>query len=207
MPNESDRGRLVVVTINQALWAAPYSRLRDVYNGERLALDAILLKVSAMNSRIIVALFASVSFLVPLLPLPVLAETPQRAPDFYLLMQQCTTTVGYLVLSDKSLKTVEGTPVHFACFRNANKISCVLVSSDGDPLAKGSQADYTVLLDIPPSLQFADPGAGDFVVVDTAQHAAVIITRILHERFAGSKVCWGMFTTEFERKALSGKKK
>jgi len=86
-------------------------------------------------------------------------------------------------------------------------ISCVLESSDGAPLAKGSQADYTVLLDIPPSLQFADPERGDFVVVDTAQHMAVIITRVLHEHFAGSKVCWGMFTTEFERKALSDRKK
>jgi hypothetical protein len=138
------------------------------------------------------------------LALPVLpAGAPEREPDFYLMMQKCSTTVGYLVLSDASLKTVEGTPALNTCTRNGKSISCMLEFKDGSP---PKRAEYEVDLDSPPMLYFMDSQHGDWIAVDTAAHAAVVITRIVGEKYVGSKVCHGMFATQSEMTALQKRK-
>ena len=136
-----------------------------------------------------------------------LLQAGQRAPepDFHLLMQKCSTTVGYLVLSDDSLKTVEGTPTQNACTRRGKSVSCRIGFADQSPGIKGSTAEYSVILDSPPLLVFADQDSGDFFAIDTAQHAAVVITRVLDKKFAGTKVCHGLFATQSEMEAVSKK--
>ena len=130
--------------------------------------------------------------------------------DFYLIMDRCKATIAYLVPSDDSLKVFDGTPIHMACNRSSQVITCILMASDESATVKGPQATYKVVVDSPPVLQFADDRFADFVQVDTVTHTAVVITRVLDKRpagsLAGSKVCWGIFTTEFERKAIGGDK-
>jgi hypothetical protein len=127
-------------------------------------------------------------------------------PDFYLLMTECQTTVGALVRSDESLKTVEGTPVRNACVRTGKEITCRLVFADGEKGLKGESAKYTIVLDSPPDLYFTDEYGGDWVSVNTANHRAVLLTRVLGQRFAGSKVCHGFFTTQSEIESLEAQR-
>jgi hypothetical protein len=126
-------------------------------------------------------------------------------PDFHLVMQKCSTTVGYLALSDEGLKTVEGTPTTNACTRRGKSVSCRIAFADQSQGMKGSTAQYTIILDSPPLLLFADEHSGDFFAVDTTQHAAVVITRVLDKQFAGTKVCHGLFATQSEMEALRKK--
>jgi hypothetical protein len=121
-------------------------------------------------------------------------------------MQKCSTTVGYLVLSDESLKTIEGTPVTNACTRRGKAVSCQLAFQDGGQGLKGSSANYTVSLDSPPMLLFSDQESGDWIMVDTTKHAAVIITRVVDQQFAGAKVCQGIFATQSEMETIKKRK-
>jgi hypothetical protein len=129
---------------------------------------------------------------------------PQPAPDFYLIMDRCSTTIGYHAQSDASLKVFDDDPINSACERHSQTIVCVLASPDGSPLVKGALAEYSLLLDSPPLLHFGAANGAEFVAVDTDSHTAVVISRVIQPKFAGSKVCWGRFTTESERKLLSG---
>ena len=126
--------------------------------------------------------------------------------DFHLLMQSCKTTVGYFVLSDKSLRVVEGRPVHFACRRRSDQVNCDLSFPNDMPSEKGSTASYIVRVDSPPHLDFADTTFGDFIAVNTATRAVVVITRMLEQEYAASKVCHGMYITEFEKDHLKKEK-
>jgi hypothetical protein len=120
-------------------------------------------------------------------------------PDFYLVMQKCSTTLGTLTTSADGLKTVEGDPFATACTRNSRRLSCRMAFGDQSP---DKVVEYTVTLDMPPLLMFADEHGGDFFVVDTVQHRAVVMTRIVSERYAGTKVCQGLFTTDSEVEAV-----
>jgi hypothetical protein len=57
---------------------------------------------------------------------------------------------------------------------------------------KFNATEYTITLDSPPLLIFANEHSGDLVAVDTAQHAAVMVFRVLDKQLAGTKVCHGV---------------
>ena len=130
-----------------------------------------------------------------------------NAADFYLLFENCRTTVGYLVLSDQSLKSVEGAGFLMGCTRMSNSIRCETEFIDGSAGHKGNVAEYKVDLDSPPLLIFTDEKMADYFVIDLNQHAATIITRVIDRKFAGAKVCQGMYLTESELKALPKQRK
>jgi hypothetical protein len=123
-------------------------------------------------------------------------------PDFYIILESCKTAVGYLVLSDESLKVLEGDPATFACTRSSKVVSCVLAFPGGEPGHKGSTADYSVLIDSPPYLHLTDKNGGEFIAIDTSKRAAVVLTRVLGQQYAGSKVCHGLFATSFDMKSM-----
>lgn len=123
-------------------------------------------------------------------------------PDFYLKMQKCKITVGHLVLSDESLKVIDGDPPTFACIRQSASVSCALSLESGVQGHKGNHVQYKVLADSPPILLLSDETGGEFISINTTQRAAVIITRILALKYASSKVCHGLYTTSFDLKAL-----
>jgi hypothetical protein len=62
---------------------------------------------------------------VALLMSPVVEGQGTR-PDFHLFLDKCRTTVGYLVLSDESLKIFDGDPVYNVCTRRSRRVSCTL---------------------------------------------------------------------------------
>jgi hypothetical protein len=45
-------------------------------------------------------------------------------PDFYIAFSACKIAAGYLVMSDESLKIVDGDPTTMGCSRKSNTISC-----------------------------------------------------------------------------------
>jgi len=147
------------------------------------------------------------SILADVLLLTVLCAPTVKAvePDFYLVMKQCSTTVGYLVLSSESLKTVQGEPVTNVCTRRGKAVSCQLSFQGESNGLQGNSANYTISIDSPPLLLFSDGLAGDWIMVDTVKHAAVIITRVVDKQFAGAKVCQGIFATQSEMDALKKK--
>lgn len=120
--------------------------------------------------------------------------------DFYLLMNECSTTVGYTVLSDVGgLKTLDGTTMTNACSRTEQRIRCALIFDDG---SEGTIAEYRIFMDTPPRLMFTDDTAADWFMIDTSAHAVVMVTRVVGEQFAGAKVCQGVFATREELQAL-----
>ena len=138
------------------------------------------------------------------LALTALLATPASAaePDFYLMMQKCKTAVGYLVVSDESLKGIDGDLATLACSRQSADVSCVLSMEGGAEGHKGRHVQYKIVADSPPKLILSDEAGGEFISIDTTQRAAVIITRILGLEFAASKVCHGLYATSFDIKAL-----
>jgi len=134
----------------------------------------------------------------------VLYAWPSHAtePDFYIIFESCKTIVGYLVLSKESLKVFEGDPTTMRCSRRADNISCAFEFKSGDKGHKGNTENYKIVIDSPPSLNFTTPNGSEFIAIDTTKHAAVLVSRVLHEKFTGSKVCQGLYATSFEMKNL-----
>jgi hypothetical protein len=141
--------------------------------------------------------------------IPVLSASPAgpgAVPDFYLVMAKCKTTIGYHVQSDQSMKLFDDDPMSAACERHSQTLVCIWATPNGSPMVKGPGAEYSLFLDSPPLLHFGTANGSDFVTVDTNAHTAVLISRVIQPKFSGSKVCWGIFTTESERKLMSGDK-
>ena len=130
-------------------------------------------------------------------------ETPLE-PDFYLTLNECKTTVGFLVPSQKGLAQTEPKPIHFVCFRKSQYVDCELGFSDSNSGVKGSTTQFAVKLDIPPILYLANTNFGDFVAINVVTHSVVVITRMLEDEYAGSKVCHGIFSTAYEMDKLLG---
>ena len=123
--------------------------------------------------------------------------------DFYLNFSECITSASYLVLTNESLKSMKGDPAAFACKRESKIIVC-------DIFFKGNQKpknmQYEIVIDSPPVLHFQTDNGSEYVAIDTSQHAAAIISRIVDLKLAGAKVCHGMFVTDFEAKEIGPKK-
>ena len=123
-------------------------------------------------------------------------------PDFFVDFSSCKIAVGYLVLSDESLKIVDADVTVMACNRRSNNISCDFIFKGQ---SKKTNVQYQVTLDSPPLLHFSTKDGSEYVAIDTSQHASVVITRVLETKFAGSKVCQGLYATAFEMKNLKNK--
>jgi hypothetical protein len=122
--------------------------------------------------------------------------------DFYIDFSECKITVGYLVLSNESLKTVPGDPTVMACNRKSNIVECDFIFKNKAKGIKGQSERYEVILDSPPFLYFSSEMGSEFVAIDTAKHSAVLINRIVDKTFVGSKVCQGLYATGFEVKGM-----
>ena len=125
-------------------------------------------------------------------------QVAAQEPDFYLAMQTCKTTVGYLSHSDQDLKVVEGDPARLACKRESSAVTCVISFDGAAEGHKGSLAEYVVMADSPPILMMSDKNGGDFILINTVERAAVVVTRMAGLEYAGSKVCRGLFATAFD---------
>ena len=115
--------------------------------------------------------------------------------------------VGYLVLSNESLKVMTGEPTVLACKRQFNAIHCDFIFKNNPKQKgiKGNSEKYKVVIDSPPLLHFKSETGAEYVAVDTTQHAATLSTRILDEKFLGAKVCQGIYATDFEMKNIDTK--
>ena len=141
--------------------------------------------------------------LVPFLILAVIVGLPSggSAADFYLHFSSCRITVGYLVLSDESLKTFEGDGALTSCTRVSQRIQCEFEFPGGSKGHRNSD-QYTVHVETPPMLIFTNANMTDYYVIDQSQHAVTLITRVLDAKFAGAKVCHGLYMTESERREM-----
>ncbi len=134
----------------------------------------------------------------------VLFATPviSIAADFYLDFDRCKITVGYLVLSNESLKTFDGDGSVTACTRISQTIRCEFEFPSGGSKGYRNSDEYKVHIETPPLLIFTNANMSDYYVIDMSQHAATLITRVMDSKSAGAKVCQGTYMTESERKEL-----
>ena len=126
--------------------------------------------------------------------------------DFYMDFSQCQSTVAYLALSKESLKILPGDPSILACKRSSKLVNCDIYFTNNLERIKGNSEQYEIIIDSPSLLYFSSKSGSEFIAIDTVNHAAGITTRIVHEKFIGSKVCQGIYTTDFELMKL-GKQK
>jgi len=122
--------------------------------------------------------------------------------DFYLDFSECKLTVGYLVLSKESIKTLPGDPTTMACRRTSNIVDCDFIFKTELEGRKEKSERYEVVMDSPPLLILSIIGGSETIAINTSQHAAAVTSRIIREQFLGAKVCQGMYLTDFERKGL-----
>jgi len=122
--------------------------------------------------------------------------------DFCIDFSECKITVGYLVLSKESLKTMPGDPTVMACNRKSEIVECDFIFKDKGKGIKGQSERYEVILDSPPLLYLLSKKGSEFIAIDTVQHSAAMTSRIVNEKFVGSKVCQGIYFTGFEMKSM-----
>ena len=122
--------------------------------------------------------------------------------DFYIDFSECKITVGYLVFSKESLKTMPGDPTVMACNRKSEIVECDFIFKDKGKGIKGQSERYEVILDSPPLLYLLSKKGSEFIAIDTVQHSAAMTSRIVNEKFVGSKVCQGIYFTGFEMKSM-----
>lgn len=135
----------------------------------------------------------------------IITPSISAAADFYLYFESCRITVGYLVLSNESLKTFDGDGSLTTCTRISQSIRCEFEFPGGSKGYRNSD-EYKVHVESPPLLIFTNANMTDYYVIDLNQHAATLITRIMDPKFAGAKVCQGVYMTESERRELEKSK-
>lgn len=134
-----------------------------------------------------------------------ITPTISIAADFYIHFDRCRITVGYLVLSNESLKTLDGDGSLTSCTRISQSIRCEF-EFFGESKGNRNSDEYKVHIETPPLLIFTNTNMSDYYVIDMNQHAATLITRVLDSKFAGAKVCHGTYMTESERKQFQKSK-
>lgn len=123
--------------------------------------------------------------------------------DFYIQFESCKTTVGYLVLSENSVKTLDGDIFTMACGKVKNMPNMLYCVSQIEDEPK--HVYYKITFDSPPHLHFMTENGSEYIGINTANHAAVHINRIVGESFVGSKICHGTYLTQFEVDQMSNK--
>lgn len=122
--------------------------------------------------------------------------------DFFIDFSECKSTVGYLVLSNESLKTLPADPAIMECKRISKIVNCDFTFKNDQKGHKGNSEKYEVVIDSPPFLHLSSKTGSEYIAINTTQHAATITTRIVHEKFLGAKVCQGIYATDFEMKSM-----
>ena len=120
--------------------------------------------------------------------------------DFYLVAQSCSGKVAYLTESDERLKGYDTDAQSLACLRRSDAVVCA-ISYPGTESPE-SKVEFRVLLDSPPLLYLMSENGSDFVAIDTVKRTAAMLTRVIHQQFAGSKVCEGIFATSHDVRLL-----
>jgi len=144
--------------------------------------------------------FHSVGFILFLM---LLANTASAAdPDFYMIFSECKNVTAPLTLAKEPIRIMQGDPALLACNRVGDKITCQLSFEEGNEGIKGSSGDFKIVIDSPPLLFFQLIVGNEFIGVNTTRNTAVMSSLILNEAFLGSKVCHGLYLTNFQYKAL-----
>lgn len=148
--------------------------------------------MSAVARQVIGGTNIAVTLMVLFLPKISRGDESQR-PDFYVVFRDCQSIgVGP---GGGEVKTVDAPESSLACWRRSEKVPCIMTSGE-----EQKEITFTVDADIPPLLTLVQgKHAGDFIAVDTVQHTATLLTRVL---LGGSgvvaKICSGVFATAFE---------
>lgn len=147
------------------------------------------------RTRLVLVVGVFVSCVVP-------SSVDAQEPDFMVILDSCKTAVGYMTQADDALKVLDGDLAVFACTRRSNKVMCVL-SNIGETGPEDTKVvEFDVDLDSPPLLFLKTEAYSDFMMVNTTERTAVTITRVVHQQFAGAKVCHGLFATSSDLKAM-----
>ena len=136
-----------------------------------------------------------IGFLLFLQAIPCYAD-----PDFYILVDSCKTAAGALHMNKEGVKITEGDSYIMACERHSKNIECTTTFKDIKNKEYNATRTYFIKLDYPAMLVFADENHADYVAANPSSGGAVVITRIINEMIAGSKVCQGIYLTSSEMK-------
>ena len=121
-------------------------------------------------------------------------------PDFYFVMDSCKTIAGALSINKEGVKTFEGNKYMMACERHSKDIKCTTTFQKDKSGKDDITRTYSIKMDYPTLLVITDENHADYIVSNPSTGGAVVITRVVGETFAGSKVCQGMYLTSSEMK-------
>ncbi len=93
--------------------------------------------------------------------------------DFYVDFSECKTMVGYLVLSNESLKTMSGDPSVMACNRKSNIVECDFFFKNREKGINGNSERYEDFLDSPPLLYFSSKFGSEFIQITLLANLAI----------------------------------
>jgi hypothetical protein len=121
-------------------------------------------------------------------------------PDFYLVMDSCKMTVAALHINKEGVKITEGDTYIMACERHSKNITCTTTFKDIKTSENNVTRTYFVKMDYPTMLVITDENHTDYIATDPTKGGAVVITRVINETIAGSKICQGIYMTSSEMK-------
>ena len=136
-----------------------------------------------------------VVFLFLLIAIPCYAD-----PDFYILVDSCKTAAGALHINKEGVKITEGETYIMACERHSKNIICTTTFSDVRDKDNNAIRTYFIKIDYPAMLVITDENHADYIAANPSSGGAVVITRMINETIAGSKVCQGIYLTSSEMK-------
>jgi hypothetical protein len=128
-------------------------------------------------------------------------------PNFFIRFFSCKTVVGYLSRNVDPVKEFDDEGVTYACNRQRERLTCQLTFDDGGPGVKGKTGEYKIVSELPPELLISLVEGTEHISVNTAEHVAVMSSLRLDTtqfpgRFAGSKVCKGIYLTDLEQQRI-----
>lgn len=129
-------------------------------------------------------------------------------PDFFISFSTCKFVIAPLTMTKEPLQVGDADPVVNACTKKGERITCQLSFESGGKGIKGNIGEYIVEIDVPPILAFKHITGQEYIIANTTNHAAVMSGLVLDLEqiaYAGSKVCHGLYMTNFEYKNFKKK--
>lgn len=122
-------------------------------------------------------------------------------PDFFLMFGECSSVIGYLEKAEYPLKKFDLGGSKYSCTRTNRKFLCDINFQDGSNPITGQE--YELVFEVGTAFDLRLANYGDYISVNTNSHTAVVLTRAIHEKFLGGKVCRGVYMTADEAEHLS----
>lgn len=122
--------------------------------------------------------------------------------DFYLVVNECKTVVGFTTMANVDMKVYDSTKYIASCTRSEGKVKCDFFFEDK---AKSNKMTYNVIIETPPLLHLESDNGAEYIAIHQTNRSVTALSRAVGEEFLAGKLCQGLYATKYEFDALMEK--